>query len=685
MADLEKGSANLIDTASECKSKLDQLRQNAKDSRRKHFTSATHNLIDEVIGHTEGSIGSLRAWCAEIAKGRQTEDLNIIKTVAEHFKQLHRRIATADNALHHRLALRGLNLRILVPSQKEEASSRVRQALDEITETIGNLQSQVKTVLRDSPDNKRLTSKISETINKTWRPYNVFLDELKRLPLAEKKVLRLGECPILWREFPERPDLRDKVGTDKPGDGLIYNEKDISKASAVLIDFFAAWSDTTIREHSAMSGALPKVGTITNMPKICLILRGMRQEQLLDYFCENEKTDHHLPLRKAVVEDIFPEDDAHHAATFAAEQYRAVLRTWNSGDHLDIADEEPLPLIFEDHYRQGSYASVQRDIKPANILYEKALSHKHVERFLWADFGLAYDFGKAGNSRTRSKSRYSPRYAAPEILAMSQLVLKTKVKKADDWKPSEDDSDDSEASYEELAELDEDLRRNAPWHGRSSDIFSFGCVFLEILSVLVGEGPPMSRGGEFQGCAPFGRNIEKLEQWARKQVKVLPKNKQSLRILFSLGIEMINRDPERRPVIDSIVAELLVAGKQYFCTPCNQNTEDPKPVWTDAEIQEEEEHEAAEYTNGDIEPDRRESDESQQSAKHRMPYPSAESVSNLQSTHTARYSAHLSPDDASTLKPVLRDAGSRGKGKGKERSRSPQKIRFDEPSQPDRG
>ena len=46
-----------------------------------------------------------------------------------------------------------------------------------------------------------------------------------------------------------------------------------------------------------------------------------------------------------------------------------------------------------------------KDIKPASILYEKALD-KNPARFLWADFGLAYDFGNSGNSKTVSKNRH---------------------------------------------------------------------------------------------------------------------------------------------------------------------------------------------------------------------------------------------------------------------------------------
>ena len=58
---------------------------------------------------------------------------------------------------------------------------------------------------------------------------------------------------------------------------------------------------------------------------------------------------------------IFEPDDADHAKTFSTEQYRAVCRTWNDGEHIKIAEEEPLPMKYINEYGKGSYGSVTRD------------------------------------------------------------------------------------------------------------------------------------------------------------------------------------------------------------------------------------------------------------------------------------------------------------------------------------
>lgn len=97
------------------------------------------------------------------------------------------------------------------------------------------------------------------------------------------------------------------------------------------------------------------------MAKICLILRGMKQERLLDCFCEESKDDRHLPLKVETKRIIFEPDDADHAKNFSNEQYRAMCRTWNDGEHIKIAEEEPLPLKYINEYGKGSYGSVTRN------------------------------------------------------------------------------------------------------------------------------------------------------------------------------------------------------------------------------------------------------------------------------------------------------------------------------------
>ena len=118
-------------------------------------------------------------------------------------------------------------------------------------------------------------------------------------------------------------------------------------------------------------------------------------------------------------------------------------------------------------------------------------------------------------------------------------------------------------------------------HGRKSDIYSFGIVFLEILSYLIAEGPEHQDTipGDFEACVPIWKNINATQKWAQTQAQDLssknPKN--PLIFLFRLGSEMISHDPEARPSITEIVSRLKKASPVYFCSICQREPEDPAP------------------------------------------------------------------------------------------------------------
>ena len=480
------------------------------------------------------------------------------------------------------------------------------------------------------------------------------------------------------------------ANADDPGDGKVYDQGSIQQASQVLKAFYDAWSEATIKTNGANPTSpdiLRMVGKVPEMARICLILRGMKQERLLDCFCEKSKDDRHLPFKVETMRTIFEPDDDDHAKTFSTEQYRAVCRTWNDGEHIKIDEEEPLPLKYINEYGKGSYGSVTRnqhaftdayyackeqisdearahllreiarlqklghrhivqfvksyqrgnrygillkpaattdlkklldryrrngrdydrdsrdrrrdrvvlkpvlltvfgclsrglahihgcnirhkDIKPANILYEKAQG-SNPARFLWADFGLAHDFGKSGDSKTTSRfrHRYSPRYAAPEIMEEFEARKGRGEIEDEDSGLGEDEDEDAPE------QIGSGGPSNAISHGRSSDIYSFGIVFLEILSYLIAEGLEPSVPRDFEDCMPFWKNIEGLQAWAKKQIQRLPP-RDPLVFLFRLSAKMIARRPGERPTISDITRRLTEANPQYFCTTCLSQPEEP--------------------------------------------------------------------------------------------------------------
>ena len=108
----------LIEAAGQCQTHLQRLGEYAQKSKAEHYTSTTKSLLEEVVRHTNGSIGSLETWITEIKKGRQTSDAHILKTVNDYFAQLEDGIKAAKAALDHRRRFRRLKLRYVLPSKK---------------------------------------------------------------------------------------------------------------------------------------------------------------------------------------------------------------------------------------------------------------------------------------------------------------------------------------------------------------------------------------------------------------------------------------------------------------------------------------------------------------------------------------------------------------------------------------
>ena len=463
---------------------------------------------------------------------------------------------------------------------------------------------------------------------------------LARLSQAERQSIRFGTYRLLWEAFPAKLDLEGNVGNPHdPGDGKIYDERGVQHVSDILKAFYHAWWEATmqVNDVNPMSpDTIRTVGRIPEMAKICLVLRGMKQERLLDVFCENSKDDKQLPFKWETLKNIFDQEHGDHAETFCTEQYRAIPRTWNDGQHIIMGEAEPLPFRFIKVYGEGSYGTVlkyqhiftgvfyackeqispearahllretdrlkrlghrhivqfvksyqrgdrygillkpaattdlkklldkyrrngldydrgpedrrtdrivlkpilltafgclsdglahihdckirHKDIKPANILYENLIDAHHPPSFLWADFGLAHDFGNLENSKTVSRNRHrnSPRYAAPEIMEEYEA---RKTKGDVDYETHDEDEEEGAPAYP--SEKSNSAQERPIGHGRSSDIYSFGIVFLEILSYLVAEDTGTSVPPDFENCMPFWKNTEGLQTWAHNQIKRL--------------------------------------------------------------------------------------------------------------------------------------------------------------------
>ena len=176
-----------------------------------------------------------------------------------------------------------------------------------------------------------------------------------------------------------------------------------------------------------------------------------------------------------------------------------------------------------------------KDIKPSNILYVAGTKDESAN-FLWADIGLASDFSTSSRSRTRDTRMYSARYAAPELA----------------------DHEDNK--------IDSSLSIGPAGHGKSSDVFSLGCVFLEILARLVQQPLPLDDKptGSSDVIPTFYNHLGKLRVWVNEVMNL----DSDLEPLFIIAEEMIAISASERPVIDQVVRSIDCAGQEFFCEDC---------------------------------------------------------------------------------------------------------------------
>jgi len=158
-----------------------------------------------------------------------------------------------------------------------------------------------------------------------------------------------------------------------------------------------------------------------------------------------------------------------------------------------------------------------KDIKPQNILI-------HQGCVIYTDFGVAVDASQLDNTTTVGTAQtFTFRYCAPEV-----------------------------------AQSD---KRN-----RKSDVFSLGCVFTEILSVL----EPQIQLPQL-GRTAYHKIIEDLQDALNYSKRVSPQRSQ----LFHACLNMLKRRPQDRISAEDLVRELYLLRKpkgnlifEYFCNAC---------------------------------------------------------------------------------------------------------------------
>lgn len=173
-----------------------------------------------------------------------------------------------------------------------------------------------------------------------------------------------------------------------------------------------------------------------------------------------------------------------------------------------------------------SHTIRHKDIKPQNILI-------HHGCIIYTDFGIAYDANDQCTTTTGMSEVFTKRYCAPEV--------------------------------------SENQPRN-----RKSDVFSLGCVFLEIAAVLFS-----AVDGIVSNSRPYCTRVAEI----RTIISCLVQEIASKRVVTVLSacLSVMHNEGELRPnaqlLVDGFTAAQSSDLQDYFCCSCIPVSEDPeRPV-----------------------------------------------------------------------------------------------------------
>lgn len=105
--------------------------------------------------------------------------------------------------------------------------------------------------------------------------------------------------------------------------------------------------------------------------------------------------------------------------------------------------------------------------------------------------------------------------------------------------------------------------------GRASDIFSLGCIFLEMATVM--SAIPLDDFAEWRSRSPddddsFHGNLEQVGRWIDRLSEFEPDERpwrENLHVLLAISKEMLSFEPDDRPLASAVLMDL--GGPQDCC------------------------------------------------------------------------------------------------------------------------
>lgn len=180
------------------------------------------------------------------------------------------------------------------------------------------------------------------------------------------------------------------------------------------------------------------------------------------------------------------------------------------------------------------------DIKPENLLWAQG-------RMIIADFGLGKALSAKEGSRLYKPSSGTRGFVAPEATPANRKIT-------------------------------------SRGHGRATDIFALGCVFLEMLSAMIYYVHDSGKQSSFKHIKDYSGHMDQVKSWINNAMRNDKGERYPYKNLLKLSSKMISPE-EDRPKIEGVIQELRNIQQQatyshthsldihFFCTECRNEME----------------------------------------------------------------------------------------------------------------
>ncbi|KAL1643739.1 hypothetical protein SLS58_004754 [Diplodia intermedia] len=388
-----------------------------------------------------------------------------------------------------------------------------------------------------------------------------------------------------WAKFPketELPTIDAGFGVNRP-----LRFVDAESLASVAFEL------SKFHDKMARVGSSHHASSLIASPKICLVLHLLQRRNFIIHFVKKKVTDKALPMTAQGLKGILNDDKA--ATDFERTQYCTLVRDVDPEKITHFQDKEYLPFKKICDLGSGGWAKVEcaqnvitghrvalklfpaaslnrkkeaefklsfqkeiaslkrlnghqhivqhKDIKSENILIDPS---KYPYNLLFTDFGIANDFSQTNQSMTVGpKLEGTLRYCAPEVARRRERATR-------------------------------------------SDVFSLGCVFLEVTTVLAGK-TLSELYDSMDEDAIFHLSLPEISRWISS---LASNSKKEIPMALGWCKSMLEERPDDRPSSKQLLeivahdAGACSLRKEVFCSFCAaelsvQNTITSKSVQSD--------------------------------------------------------------------------------------------------------